>query len=86
MRALISIGRKADHIHPELETEDYIRIFSVIHRARNVNLRNAGQFKDEVIEYIIERHIPIRNLQLEAANLVSNEGWINLFSNWNRSS
>lgn len=50
-----------------------------MHKARNVNLRNAGQFKDEVIDYIAERNIPIRSLQLEAANLVSNEAWTRFF-------
>lgn len=50
-----------------------------MHKAQNVNLRNAGQFKDEVIDYIAERNIPIRNLQLEAANLVSNEAWAKFF-------
>jgi len=51
-----------------------------MHKAHNVNLRNAGQFKDEVIDYIAERNIPIRNLQLEAANLVSNEAWTKFFT------
>lgn len=63
----------------ELEVEDYIRIFSVVPTVQNLNLRNAGQFKDEVIDYILERRSHLRSLQLEAANLVSNEKWIQLF-------
>lgn len=51
-----------------------------MHKARNVNLRNAGQFKDEVIDYITERSIPLQDLQLEAANLVSNDAWIKFFT------
>lgn len=62
-----------------METEDYIKIFSVVPNVRNLNLRNAGQFKDEVIDYIVERNIPIESLQLEAANLVSNDKWIQFF-------
>lgn len=54
-------------------------MFSVVPRVQNLNLRNAGQFKDEVVDYIIERDVPIVNLQLEAANLVSNEKWIEYF-------
>lgn len=50
-------------------------MFAVMPKARNVNLRNAGQMKDEVIDYIVERDVPLKNLQLEAANLVSNDGW-----------
>ncbi len=63
----------------ELETEDYIRIFSVVPNVQNLNLRNAGQFKDEVIDYMMERDSTLRSLQLEAANLVTNEKWVQFF-------
>lgn len=49
---------------------------------QNLNLRNAGQFKDEVIDYMIERDVPIRSLQLEAANLVSNRKWGEFFEKY----
>ena len=62
-----------------METEDYIKLFSVVLRVQNLNLRNAGQFKDEVLDYIIERDVPIRSLQLEATNLVSNTKWADFF-------
>ena len=55
-------------------------MFSIAHKVKHVNLRNAGQLKDEVIDYILERNIPLENLQLEAANLVSNEAWIKFFN------
>lgn len=45
-----------------------------------LDLQNAGQFKDEVLDYIMERHVPIRHLKLYAANLVSNDKWIEFFS------
>lgn len=64
----------------ELETEDYIRMFSVAPRVQNLNLRNAGQFKDEVVDYMLERNVTLRSLQLEAANLVSNKKWVALFA------
>lgn len=51
----------------------------MVPNVQHLNLRNAGQFKDEVVDYIIERDVPIRTLQLEAANLVSNEKWAELF-------
>lgn len=63
----------------ELEVEDYIKIFSIIPRIQTINLRNAGQFKDEVIDYVLERDIPLNDVQLEAANLVSNEKWVEFF-------
>ena len=48
-------------------------------RVQNLNLRNAGQFKDEVLDFMMERNVPIRHLQLEAANLVSNDKWVEYF-------
>lgn len=51
----------------------------MIPNIQNLNLRNAGQFKDELIDYILERNVPLKNLQLEAANLVSNEKWVEFF-------
>ena len=63
----------------ELETEDYIRLFSVVPKVKNLNLRNAGQFKDNVIDYMIERQVPLKSFQLEAANLVSNDKWTIFF-------
>ena len=68
----------------ELETQDFVRIFSVVPNVQNLNLRNAGQFKDEVLDYIIERDVPIRNLQLDAANLISNQKWIEYFTKCGR--
>lgn len=56
-----------------------MKIFSVIPKISNINLRNAGQFKDEVIDYILERNVPLKTMQLEAANLVSNEKWVEFF-------
>lgn len=53
----------------------------MVPKVQNLNLRNAGQFKDEVVDYIIERNVPLRILQLEAANLVSNGKWAEFFEN-----
>ncbi|KAL8658472.1 MAG: hypothetical protein Q9226_000966 [Calogaya cf. arnoldii] len=63
-----------------LEVEDYIKIFSFSPRIHSLTLRNAGQFKDEVLDYIIERDIPIVHLKLYAANLVSDDKWIEFFN------
>lgn len=63
----------------ELETDDYIKIFSIVPQVRDLNLRNSGQFKDEVIDYILERDITIQRLQLAAPNLVSDAKWREFF-------
>ena len=44
-----------------------------------LNLQCAGQFKDEVFNYILERNITLRHLQLYAANLVSDVKWREFF-------
>ncbi|KAL9605119.1 MAG: hypothetical protein Q9219_000053 [cf. Caloplaca sp. 3 TL-2023] len=63
----------------KLETEDFIKIFSYAPKVKTLNLQQAGQFKDEVLDYIIERDIPIQHLKLYAANLISDEKWVEFF-------
>ncbi|KAL8674679.1 MAG: hypothetical protein Q9168_000911 [Polycauliona sp. 1 TL-2023] len=63
-----------------LEVEDFIKIFSFSPRIQRLTLRQAGQFKDEVLDYIMERDIPIKHLKLYAANLVSDTKWIEFFT------
>ncbi|KAL8695464.1 MAG: hypothetical protein Q9218_000042 [Villophora microphyllina] len=64
----------------KLEAEDYIKVFSFIPTIHTLDLQNAGQFKDEVLDYIMERDVPIRHLKLYAANLISNDKWIEFFT------
>ena len=64
----------------ELETDDYVRMFSVVHSIQSVDLRNVGQFKDGVVDFVLERDIPIIHLRLDAANLVSDHKWREYFS------
>ncbi|KAL8730444.1 MAG: hypothetical protein Q9166_004082 [cf. Caloplaca sp. 2 TL-2023] len=73
------------HPHPtdrkiDLEVDDYIRIFSFAPSLQSLSLRQAGQFKDEVLDYIMERDVPIKHLKLYAPNLVSNHKWIEFFT------
>ena len=51
----------------------------MVSKVQNLNLRNAGQFKDEVLDYIIDRDVPIKSFQLDATNLVSNAKWADFF-------
>lgn len=46
---------------------------------QRLDLRYAGQFKDSVFDYMMVRKVPIRNLRLDAANLVSDAKWRELF-------
>lgn len=63
----------------DLETEDYEQIFAVVPTVRKLVLRNACQFKDVSLEYMIEKATSLTFLQIEAANLVTNDAWIKLF-------
>ncbi|PCG93612.1 Leucine-rich repeat, cysteine-containing subtype [Penicillium occitanis (nom. inval.)] len=63
----------------KLETDDFEKIFAFMPHLVHVNLRFAGQMKDKVVEYMIDRQLKIKYLQLDAANLVSDGCWRQLF-------
>ncbi|PKX90864.1 DNA repair protein Rad7, protein [Aspergillus novofumigatus IBT 16806] len=63
----------------KLETDDFHKIFAIMPALNRVNLRFAGQIKDRVVEYMIDRDLQVRQLQLDAANLVSDPYWRRLF-------
>ncbi|GIC93348.1 DNA repair protein Rad7, protein [Aspergillus udagawae] len=63
----------------KLETDDFHKIFAIMPALSRVNLRFAGQIKDRVVEYMIDRDLQVRQLQLDATNLVSDTYWRRLF-------
>ena len=63
----------------KLETEDFKKIFAFMPLIEVVNLRFAGQLKDDTIYYMTDKCKRIRHLQLGATNLVSDKAWIELF-------
>lgn len=63
----------------KLETEDFNKIFAFMPQVELVNLRFAGQLKDESALYMAEKCKKIRHLQLGATNLVSDDAWIKVF-------
>ncbi|KAL2834511.1 hypothetical protein BDW59DRAFT_48516 [Aspergillus cavernicola] len=62
-----------------LETDDFQKIFTFMPALTHVNLRFAGQLKDNVIDYMLDRNLKIKHLQLDAANLVSDTRWKRVF-------
>lgn len=58
-----------------LSTDDYKRIFSVASNLEKLKLRNAIQFKDEVMEYLIGRQLMLKYLYIHGANLLSAGIW-----------
>lgn len=63
----------------KLESEDFNKIFAFMPDLETVNLRFAGQLKDEQLRYMIEKCPRIKHLQLGATNLISDDAWIELF-------
>ncbi|KIW72291.1 hypothetical protein PV04_00496 [Phialophora macrospora] len=63
----------------KLETEDFQRTFGTMPHVEIVNLRFAGQLKDEPLRYMADKCKKIRHLQLGATNLVTDNAWIELF-------
>ena len=70
----------AIHDAAKLEPENFKQMFALSPHVRKVVLRNAGQFKDDVMDYMIEKAPGISYLQLYGANLLTDEAWINLFA------
>lgn len=66
----------------DLETDDFQKIFAFMPALEHVNLRFAGQMKDHVLEYMIDRGLKIKHLQLDASNLVSDACWRRLFQKY----
>ena len=74
-----NIDRIAVYDCAKLESEDFKKIFAFMPDVERVNLRFAGQLKDEALRYMIEKNHKIKHLQLGATNLISDAAWIELF-------
>lgn len=61
----------------KLSPEDMIRIFQMAPKMKSLKIRNAVQFKDEVMDYLLSRdQINLEGLYIYGANLLSSEMWI----------
>ncbi|KAK5100759.1 UV-damaged DNA-binding protein rad7 [Exophiala xenobiotica] len=72
------IDRIAVYDCARLETEDFHKIFAYMPDVERVNLRMAGQLKNDALQYMIEKNAKITHLQLGATNLISDEVWCEL--------
>lgn len=60
----------------KLSTDDLMRVFQMAPAVKNLKIRNAIQFKDEVMEYLLSRDkVELEGLYIHGANLVSAEMW-----------
>lgn len=58
-----------------LGSDDMLRIFQAVPGLKNLKVRNGVQFKDEVMEYLLDRKIELESLYLHGANLLAEELW-----------
>lgn len=72
----------AIHDAAYLEEDDYKEIFAVVPNLSRLVLRNACQFKDSVLRYMMEKAVNIKHFQVYAANLVTNETWKDFFRDY----
>lgn len=57
-------------------------MFAVSPSISKLVIRNACQFKDEAVEYMLEKCDKITYLQIYAGNLISNEMWLKIFKRY----
>lgn len=81
---LLFLQPNAEDVHiydgAKLSSEHIMRIFQDVPKLKNLKIRNAIQFKDEVMDYIISRdQINLEGFSLHGANLVSETHFIKYF-------
>ncbi|KAK3685542.1 hypothetical protein B0T22DRAFT_221507 [Podospora appendiculata] len=59
----------------KLSADDYIRVFQTVANLKKLKIRNAIHFKDEVMDYLISRHIDLEEIYLHGANLLASSKW-----------
>ncbi|KAL9093247.1 MAG: hypothetical protein Q9159_000424 [Coniocarpon cinnabarinum] len=81
LQLFIRFDLKTVSIHDaaKLEPDDFKQIFAVTPSLEKLVLRNAGQFKDSVMEYMLEKAPKIKHFQLYGANLLNDDAWDTFF-------
>lgn len=60
----------------KLSTDDLMRVFQMVPAVKNLKIRNAIHFKDEVMEYLLSRDkVELEGLYIHGANLLSADMW-----------
>ncbi|ROT43217.1 RNI-like protein [Sodiomyces alkalinus F11] len=58
-----------------LGSHDLTKILQICPKLKHLTLRNAIQFKDEVMDFLLSRHIELETFSLHGANLLSEDRW-----------
>lgn len=69
----------AIHDAAKLESDDFKQIFAIAPNVRKLVLRNAGQFKDNAMDYMLEKASNISYFQLYGSNLLTDRAWTSFF-------
>lgn len=59
----------------KLESDDFIRMFQMVPRVKTLRIRNCIQFKNNVMDYLIECPVELENFSIYGANLIGDEHW-----------
>ncbi|RKF60015.1 DNA repair protein rhp7 [Erysiphe neolycopersici] len=59
----------------KLNTDDYCRIFQLVPSIKYLKLRNAIQFKNQVVDFLLGTTVNLVSLDLHGANLIDDERW-----------
>ncbi|KAI0835372.1 RNI-like protein [Hypoxylon sp. FL0890] len=54
---------------------DYLHIFRVCSKLKSLKVRNAIQFRDQVMDYLIGRNFALERISLSGANLITEDCW-----------
>lgn len=58
-----------------LQPDDFIRIFQVVPSVKHLRLRNAIQFKNKVMDYLIGSPVLLESFSIHGANLIDDQRW-----------
>jgi DNA repair protein RAD7 len=64
----------------KLSSDDYIKIFQIIPRVKNLRLRNAIQFKNKVMDHLLATTVELESFAIHGANLIDDERWNKFFT------
>lgn len=70
------------HDAANLNEDDFKQIFAIVPNIKKLVLGNAGQFKDSVLQYLIEKAKNLSYFQIYGANLITNDVWIKFFKEY----
>lgn len=59
----------------KLNSDDYIRIFQSAPNVAHLDVRNAVQFKNRVMEYLVGCPVILESFSIHGANLIDDEHW-----------